>query len=87
VSEERRTAPPPLEANDQLLIWVPTAGWVIALIVLVALGAKLPSADHWWIWTAAAGTAVGLFGAWYVPRLKRSRTAAAQRRTGTQASQ
>lgn len=87
MSEERRPAPPPLEANDQLLMWALTAGWAIALIVLLALGAKLAAADHWWIWTAATGTAVGLFGSWYVPRLKRSRAAAALRRAAARGSQ
>src|SRR5579871_2385481 len=65
--------PPPLEANDQLVTGLITAGWVIALIVLLIVRASLPAADRWWVWTCAAGVAMGLFGLWYVPRLKRGR--------------
>src|SRR5579859_1940716 len=58
-----------------------TAGWAIALIVLLILGDSLPSGSRWWIWTCATGTAMGLFGLWYVPRLKRGRAEAATRRS------
>lgn len=76
----RRPAPPPLEANDQLVAIVISAGWAVALIVLLALGSSLPRADRWWIWTCAAGLALGLFGMIYVPYLKRSRARAERRR-------
>jgi hypothetical protein len=57
-----------------------TAGWAVALIVFLALWTEVPAADRWWIWTCATGVGCGLFGFWYVPRLKRSRAAAAERR-------
>jgi uncharacterized protein DUF2530 len=72
--------PPPLEGNDQLVTGIITAGWAIALIVLLIVRDSLPSDVRWWIWTCAAGLGLGLFGLWYLPRLKRSRTRAAQAR-------
>jgi hypothetical protein len=77
---ERPAPPPPLEANDQLVIWVGTAGWAIALVVLLIVRSSLPPGQRWWIWTCACGLAMGLFASWYVPRLKRSRARAAARR-------
>jgi hypothetical protein len=85
VSNARRPAPPPLEANDQLVTAVITAGWAVALIVLLAVRPEIPPGDRWWIWTCVTGVGLGIFGLLYVPRLKRSRERAAQRRA--QASQ
>lgn len=75
-----RPAPPPLEGDDRIITGVITAGFAIALIVLLALRGQLAAADRWWIWVAALGTAMGLFGLAYVPHLKRSRLRAAERR-------
>lgn len=83
VSSTRRPPPPPLEANDQLVTAVITAAWAIALVTLLALWAELPPGSRWWIWTCAFGTGAGLFGLWYVPRLKRSRARLAKRRAET----
>ena len=77
--EARPAPPPPLEANDQLVIGVGTAGWAIALVVLLIVRGSLPASDRWWIWTCVAGLAMGLFAFWYVPRLKRGRARAAAR--------
>ena len=82
VSNTRRPAPPPLEANDQLVTAVITGGWVIALIVLLALRSEIPPAERWWIWTCVTGVGLGLFGLLYTPHLKRSRERAARRRAG-----
>jgi len=57
-----------------------TAAWAVALIVVAMARASLPPEDRWWLWTCLAGLVMGLFGLWYVPRLKRSRARAAQRR-------
>jgi hypothetical protein len=87
VNESRAPSPPPpLEANDQLVTAVGTAGWAVALIVLLIVRSSLPSDARWWIWTCAAGLAMGLFGLWYVPRLKRARARAAQRRAADQSA-
>jgi H+/Cl- antiporter ClcA len=82
VSSSLRSAPPPLEANDRLVTGVITAGWAVALLVLLALRGQLPTAEHWWIWTCAAGVLLGLFGLCYVPVLKRSRDRASRRGAG-----
>jgi hypothetical protein len=82
VARNRRPAPPPLEANDELVIGIITAGWAVALVVLLALWHQLPAGERWWIWTCAAGLAMGLFALWFAPRLKRGRSRAASRRAG-----
>jgi len=46
----------------------------------VAVRADLPASDRWWIWTCVTGAGLGIFGLLYVPRLKRSRARAAERR-------
>jgi multisubunit Na+/H+ antiporter MnhE subunit len=69
-----------LEANDQVVAGVITAGWGVALVILLVLRDQLPAGERWWIWTCAAGLAMGLFGLWYVPRMKRARARSAARR-------
>jgi len=75
-----RPPPPPLEGNDRVITGVFTAGFAVALIVLLIVRDDLAAADRWWIWVAAFGTFMGLFGLVYVPHLKRSRERAAERR-------
>ena len=75
-----RPAPPPLEGDDRVITGVITAGFAIALVVLLVIRDQLAAADRWWIWVAAVGTAMGLFGFAYVPYLKGSRLRAAERR-------
>jgi Protein of unknown function (DUF2530) len=80
VRSPSRPAPPPLEGNDQLITGVITAGWAVALLVLLIGRERLPASDRWWIWVCAAGLAIGLFALCYMPRLKRSRSRSARRR-------
>ncbi|MEV6984468.1 DUF2530 domain-containing protein [Sphaerisporangium sp. NPDC051017] len=68
--------PAPLKTNDTAAILAGTGLWVVALVVLFALG--LPPEDRWWIWTCVAGVGLGLFGMFYVWR--RDRRAAARDR-------
>jgi hypothetical protein len=77
---ERQEPPPPLEANDQLVTGAITAGWAIALVVLLIVHGDLAPKERWWLWVTVAGFGLGLFGLLYVPHLKRSRTKTAQRR-------
>jgi amino acid transporter len=86
VTRNRRPSPPPLEANDQLVTAVITVGWAVALVVLLALWEQIPASERWWIWVCATGVVMGLFGLWYVPRMKRARARAAARRNMTQQS-
>ena len=76
----RRTPPPPLEGNDRLITAVITAGWAVALIVVLSVRGSLPANERWWVWTCAFGLGMGLFGLWYVPFLKRHRARLAARR-------
>jgi Protein of unknown function (DUF2530) len=78
--EARPSPPPPLEANDQVVTWVGTAGWAVALVVLLIVRDSLPPGQRWWIWTCACGLGMGLFALWYVPRLKRARARSAASR-------
>jgi hypothetical protein len=50
-----------------------TIGWAIALVVLLCVRSALPGDQRWWVWTCVTGVAMGLFGLWYVPFLKRRR--------------
>jgi hypothetical protein len=74
----RPAPPPPLEANDKLVTGVVTAGWAVALVVLLIVRSQLRPDDRWWVWTCVIGLVLGFFGLWYVPRLKRTRSARAQ---------
>ena len=78
----RPSPPPPLESDDQLVIRVITAGWTVALVILLIVRGSLPPGQRWWIWTCVCGVAFGLFASWYVPRLKRGRAQAAADRGG-----
>ena len=84
MSRTLRPAPPPLEANDQLVTAIITAAWAVALVVLLVLRSQIPPSERWWIWTCVAGVAMGLFALWYVPRMKRSRARSAARRAQAQ---
>jgi len=84
VGRQQRPVPPPLEGDDRLITAVITAGFAIALIVLLIIRDRLAPADRWWVWVAAVGTAMGLFGLAYVPYLKRRRSRAAERRQADQ---
>jgi hypothetical protein len=86
VKESGPAPPPPLEANDQLVTGIITAGWALALIVLLIVRGSLPADARWWIWTCVTGLVMGLFGLWYVPRLKRGRARAAERRAQAQSA-
>jgi hypothetical protein len=80
VKQSRPSPPPPLEANDRLVTVVGTAGWAVALVVLLIIRGRLPADARWWIWTCAVAVAMGLFALWYVPRFKRARARSAARR-------
>ena len=76
----RRPAPPPKEADDRQVTAVITAGWAIAFAVVLIVRRSLPAGARWWVWACAFGLAMGLFGLWYVPFLKRHRARLAARR-------
>jgi uncharacterized protein DUF2530 len=78
--------PPPLEGNDQLITAVITAGWIVALIVILLVRSHLAPDDRWWTWVAVTGFGIGLFGLAFVPWLKRSRGRSAARRAARRAA-
>ena len=86
VASPRRSPPPPLEGNAGLITAVITAGWAIALIVVLIVRDSLPAAERWWVWTCTTGLVLGFFGLWYVPHLQRRRTSAAERRAAQSAN-
>jgi hypothetical protein len=75
--------PPPLEANDQAVTAVITAGWAVALIVVAVLRGSFPAGERWWFWTCVAGLGQGIFALWYVPRIKRARARARSAERGS----
>lgn len=60
-----------MRTNDVRIAAAGTAAWAVAFVVLLAVG--LPSDDRWWLWVCATGTASGVFGVWYIPRLQSRR--------------
>ena len=81
----RRTPPPPLEGNDRLITAAITAGWAVALVVLLIVRSNLPAGERWWVWTCVTGLVFGSFGLWYAPHLQRRRAATAERRAAARA--
>ena len=86
VATPRPSPPPPLEGNARLITTVITAGWVIALLVVLFVRGSLPPAERWWAWTCTTGLVLGFFGLWYVPHLQRRRASAAERRAAQSAN-
>ena len=80
MASTRRTPPPPLEGNDRLITGIITAGWAVALVVVLIVRDSLPPGERWWVWTCVAGLVFGGFGLWYVPHLQRRRSDTAGRR-------
>ena len=80
MASTRRIPPPPLEGNDRLITGVITAGWAVALVVVLIVRDSLPAGERWWVWTCVAGLVFGGFGLWYVPHLQRRRSDTAGRR-------
>ncbi len=80
MASTRRTPPPPLEGNERLITSVITAGWAVALVVVLIVRDSLPAGERWWVWTCVTGVVLGCFGLWYVPHLQHRRAETAERR-------
>ena len=77
VRPERRPDPEPMEVDESLVIAVGSALWFLAWAVLLISHGKLEDrGNEWYIWTAAAGFGLGLWGWWLVRRRVTARTAA-----------
>lgn len=71
MNQPLRPEPEPLQTNDQAAVLVGTGLWALALVVLLIFP---PAPENsWWVWTCVAGIAGGLFGLWFVTRMKRRR--------------
>jgi hypothetical protein len=67
----------PLDLDGVRTMQVGTALWGIALVVMFLFRAELDRAGHeWWLWTCAAGFALGLVGWEHTTRRRRRRHAA-----------
>ncbi|WP_431980196.1 DUF2530 domain-containing protein [Streptomyces qinglanensis] len=75
-----REAPEPLEGNVVATVVTGTLLWLVLFLVQLPFYGWF--ADHgrtWWLWTCAAGAALGCVGIWYVrAREKAIRQAASQ---------
>lgn len=71
--EQRRlVTPPPVEMNGERIASVGTLLFFVAFLGLLPFWGWLGSHDHRiWLWTALAGTLVGLFG-WTLLRRHRA---------------
>ncbi|MDE3720754.1 DUF2530 domain-containing protein [Nocardiopsis sp. N85] len=75
----RQPDPEVHESDYRVPAAIGTVAWVIALIVLLAMGEGLPESERWWIGVCATGMGLGVFGFLYIPRLLRKRAEAAER--------
>lgn len=70
----RRPDPLPLETDDVPVVVAGTALWALALLALLPFTGRLADDGRlWWLWTCAAGIAVGLFGIRYCRRRRAGR--------------
>ena len=73
MSPPRRPDPEPLETDDVRIVAIGTALWALALLATIVFHDQL--ADHGdadWVWTALAGTFLGLPGLRYVRRRRQA---------------
>ncbi|GAB3206943.1 DUF2530 domain-containing protein [Marinactinospora thermotolerans] len=75
----RRPDPEVLEFDYRVPTALGSIGWTVALVVLLAMGDRLPLESRWWIWVCVTGIALGVFAYFYIPRLLRKRAEAEQR--------
>ena len=60
---ERRPDPTIVKTDDRKAMLVGTAGWLVALVVLLFfLGPLIASDNRWWLLTCAIGIGLGLLG-------------------------
>lgn len=78
----RRPDPEPLRTDDVTAVTVGTLAWGVLLVVLVAMYGRLEDdGRESWVWIAAAGFGLGLYGIWHVRRRRAALARAEQDRT------
>ncbi|RNL83994.1 DUF2530 domain-containing protein [Halostreptopolyspora alba] len=85
MAKPRQPDPEVLESDYRIPAALGTAAWMIALVVLLAMGDRLAPSQQWWIWVCVTGIALGAFGFYYVPRLLSERAETDQRHATTDA--
>jgi Protein of unknown function (DUF2530) len=64
---ERNTELPPF--NEFVPVAIGTAIWALLFVIGLVIRPDLEDSGRgWWVWTAAAGVVLGLFGVFYVGR-------------------
>ncbi|GAA4487183.1 hypothetical protein GCM10023191_014710 [Actinoallomurus oryzae] len=80
----RQPDPPPMETNEVVVSAIGAAAFAVAFVILLIV--PLAPDHHWWRWVCLVGFLMGVFGCWYIPRLQRSRAAAAERHAAKRAA-
>lgn len=76
VKPERRPDPEPLEIDESLVIAVGSALWFLAWLGLFIFHGRLEDhGNEWYLWTAAAGLGLGLWGWWLTRKRVEARRA------------
>ncbi|WP_237535677.1 DUF2530 domain-containing protein, partial [Streptomyces sp. SID3343] len=69
-----RPAPPPLEGDIVKLVASGSLIWFALFVAAWFMRDSITEDGHgWWPWCALAGSGLGLFGLWYVRRLRDAR--------------
>ncbi|RCV54881.1 DUF2530 domain-containing protein [Marinitenerispora sediminis] len=82
----RRPAPEVMESDYRVPTAAGSVAWAVALVVLLAMGERLPAADRWWMWVCVTGITLGVFAYFYIPRLLRKRAEAEARHAARRAA-
>jgi Protein of unknown function (DUF2530) len=63
---ERLPDPAPVQTDDRKAMLAGIVLWLVAIVVLlVFVGPLIAAGNIWWLWTCAAGIALGLVGLLY----------------------
>lgn len=74
---QRRPDPEPLEVDESLVIAVGSVLWFVAWLVLFIFHGRLEDhGNEWYLWTAAAGLGLGVWGWWLVRKRVKAHAAA-----------
>lgn len=84
VRPQRRPDPEPMEVDESLVIAIGSGLWFIAWMVLFISHNQLEdNGNEWYLWTAAAGLGLGVWGWWLVRKRVEARPAGRRRGRGT----
>ena len=85
VRPARRPDPAPLEIDESKVIAFGSVLWFLAwLVLLLSHGRLEDNGNEWYLWTAATGFGLGLWGWWLVRRRVEARSGRRRRRRAAQ---